>query len=108
MQSTPPALGHITLLNDVWLFNIHSPFFTMTIMLFTNKGGNHIHDFIIFPTYCSDARGHTVTTSDDPPFPLFIFIISHNRAFSIRSALTVPVAATPFALKCLIKAGLVK
>ena len=78
MQSTPPALGHITLLNDVWLFNIHSPFFTMTIMLFTNKGGNHIHDFIIFPTYCSDARGHTVTTSEQQdvrPTKMYLLLI---------------------------------
>ena len=80
MQSTPPALGHITLLNDVWLFNIHSPFFTMTIMLFTNKGGNHIHDFIIFPTYCSDARGHTVTTPH---------LMIHPFLYSFLSYLTI-------------------
>ena len=39
-------------------------FFTMTITidllngLFHSKGGNRIHDFIIFPTYCSDVSGH--------------------------------------------------
>ena len=56
--------GHIILVYDVWLFNIHSRFFTMTIMLdllnllFTSKRGNRIQDFVIFPRCCSDVRGH--------------------------------------------------
>ena len=51
--------GHITLLYGVSLFNIHSPFFRITIVfdilnwLFTSKGGNRICSF--FPTYCSDV-----------------------------------------------------
>ena len=48
----------------------------------------------------------SVTTSNDSFFSLFIFTISRNGAFSIRFVLTVPVAATPTALKCLSKAGL--
>ena len=56
--------GHIILVCDVWLSNIHSPFFTMMITfhllnwLFTSKDGNRIHEFITFPTYYSDVRGH--------------------------------------------------
>ena len=100
--------GHIILVYDVWFFNIHSPFFTVTVKfgllnwLFTRKGRNHNHDFIIFPKYSSDDQGPRVTTFDDPRFSFLIFTISHNGAFSI------PVAATPIALKCLSKTGLVK
>ena len=71
---------HIILVYDVWLFNIHSPFFTMTITvdllnwLFISKGGNRIHDFIIisFTTLLSFQRtammfkDTSITTSDDP------------------------------------------
>ena len=52
------------LVYDVMLFNIHSPFFSVTITfcllnwLFTIKGGNRIHDFIIFLTYCNEVRRH--------------------------------------------------
>ena len=55
---------HIILIYDIWLFNIHIPFFRMTITfdllswLLTSKNGNHIHDFIIFPTVCRDIREH--------------------------------------------------
>ena len=60
--------GHTILVYDVWLFNINSPFFLMTIMfdllnwLFTN------------------------------------WLFTRNEAFSIQLALTVPVAATPIDL----------
>ena len=97
----------------IWLFNIHPPFFTMTITcdllnwLFTSKGGNRIHDFF----YLSNVlifEDTSVTTSDNPRFSLFIFIIYRNRSFSFAFALTVLVPATLIALKCLSKSGLVK
>ena len=50
----------------------------------------------------------SVTTSNDLHFSSFNFTISHNGAFFIRFALTIPVAATPIALKCLNKAALAK
>ena len=54
----------IILVYNVWSLNINSLFFTMTITfnllnwLFTGDKGNPIHDFIIFPTYCSNVQGH--------------------------------------------------
>ena len=49
----------------------------------------------------------SVTTSDDPQFSLVIFTISRHGAFSIRFALTVPVATALMVLKYLSKAGFV-
>ena len=80
--------------------------FVLLNWLFASKGGNRIHNFIIFQRTAVMFEDTSVTTSDDPHVALFIFIISRNGAFSIRFALTVPVAATPIALKRLIKAGL--
>ena len=116
MQFTPPpwALVYwfIILVYYIWLFNIHPPFFTMTITcellnwLFTSKGRNRIHDFF----YLSNVlifEDTSVTTSDNPRFSWFIFIIYHNRSFSFGFALTVLVPATLIALTCLSKSGLV-
>ena len=59
----PPWTYYIILVYDVWLFDVHSPLFTMWTSfyllnwLFTSKVGNCIHDFIVFPMYCSDVQG---------------------------------------------------
>ena len=105
--------GHITLVCDVWLCNIHSPFFTMTITfdvlnwLFISKGGNRIHDFVLsFQLTLVMLEDKSVTTSEDPRLSLYIFSISCNGALFIWFALTFPVAATPISVKCLSKAGL--
>ena len=59
----PPWTYYVKLVYDVWLFDVHSPLFTMWISfyllnwLFTSKVGNCIDDFIVFPMYCSDVQG---------------------------------------------------
>ena len=63
--------GHIILVYDVWLFNIHSLFFMMTILaVYQQKVG------ITFMTFQRTAvvfKDRSVTTTDDPHFSLFIF-----------------------------------
>ena len=91
------------------LFNIHSLFFTMIVTfgllnwLFTSKCRNCIHNLTAMM-----FEDTSVTTSDDPHFPSLIFTISRNGTFSIWFSLTVLVAATPIAFRCLSRAGIVK
>ena len=105
MQSTLAMNEHIILVYDVWLFNIHSRFFTMTITfgllywLFTSKGGNRTTTLLSFQRTKVMLEDKSVPTSDDRYFYFFIFTITRNEAFYIWFPLTVSVAATPIALK---------
>lgn len=97
--------GRIILVYDVWLFKIHSLFFTITVTFYLLEMA--LTTSLSFQPTAVMFEDTSVATCDHSCFSLSIFIISRNGAFSIRFALTIPVAATPMVFKCLSKAGLV-
>ena len=81
-------IGHIILVDGVWLFNFHPPFFTMTIMLdllnwlFTSKGGEIAFTTLLsFQLTAVMFEDTSITTSDDLCFSLFIFTILTKEHF---------------------------
>ena len=99
--------GHIILIWNVSLVNIHFLFFTMTVRfdlynwLLTGKYGNRIHDFMIFPPYCSDVRQHIsnhiwwslllfVHFNHIPQWNIFHLVCSHCSCCSNSHCAQVP------------------